>query len=119
MGVRSCALLKASELTSARNLIELRERMSGEFATGRQFFPMSIPRLIMTPRVLVIMQGTESSVPAQDAEQQQGQGPDQVLVHDLLRAAIHSRAAYGYAMQAGHVASVLSFALMHTVHSLR
>ena len=41
------------------------------------------------------------------------------LVHDLMRAAIHSRAAYGYAMQAGHVASVLSFALMHTVHSLR
>ena len=38
---------------------------------------------------------------------------------ELLRAAIHSRAAYGYAMQAGHVSSVLNFALMHAVHSFR
>lgn len=64
-------------------------------------------------------QGTERSAPFQDAEQTDRPEPDKVLVQDLLLAAIHSRAAYGYAMQAGHVASVMSFALMHTVHSLR
>jgi len=48
-----------------------------------------------------------------------GPTPDGGLVLELLRAAIHSRAAYGYAMQAGHVSSVLNFALMHAVHSFR
>ena len=37
------------------------------------------------------------------------------LVRDLMCAAVHSRAAYGYAMQAGHISSLLSFALLQTV----
>ena len=41
------------------------------------------------------------------------------LVRELLCAAIHSRAAYGYAMAAGHMSTLLSFALMHTVHQIR
>ena len=52
-------------------------------------------------------------------EKAPGPTPDGGLVLELLRAAIHSRAAYGYAMQAGHVSSVLNFALMHAVHSFR
>lgn len=41
------------------------------------------------------------------------------LVRELLCAAIHSRAAYGYAMAAGHMSNLLNFALMHTVHQIR
>ncbi len=41
------------------------------------------------------------------------------LVRELLCAAIHSRAAYGYAMAAGHMSTLLNFALMHTVHQIR
>ena len=41
------------------------------------------------------------------------------LVQELLCAAIHSRAAYGYAMAAGHMSNLLNFALMHTVHQIR
>ena len=37
------------------------------------------------------------------------------LLQDLLCAAIHSRAAYGYAMEAGHLASVSNFAMFQTV----
>ena len=37
------------------------------------------------------------------------------LVRQLLCAAVHSRAAYGYAMAAGHMSSLLKFALMYTV----
>ncbi len=37
------------------------------------------------------------------------------LVRQVLCAAVHSRAAYGYAMAAGHMSSLLKFALMHTV----
>ena len=33
-------------------------------------------------------------------------------------AAVHSRAAYGYAMAAGHLASLYNFALLQTVRSL-
>ncbi|KAA6423739.1 MAG: hypothetical protein FRX49_06310, partial [Trebouxia sp. A1-2] len=40
------------------------------------------------------------------------------LVRELLCAAIHSRAAYGYAMAAGHMSNLLNFALMHTVHQI-
>ncbi|KAK9827419.1 hypothetical protein WJX74_000870 [Apatococcus lobatus] len=40
------------------------------------------------------------------------------LVRQLLCAAVHSRAAYGYAMAAGHMSSLLKFALMYTVHNL-
>jgi len=41
------------------------------------------------------------------------------LVRELLCAAIHSRAAYGYAMAAGHMSNLLNFALLHTVHQIR
>ena len=41
------------------------------------------------------------------------------LVRELLCAAIHSRAAYGYAMAAGHMSNLVNFALMHTVHQIR
>ncbi|KAL0036871.1 hypothetical protein WJX77_003190 [Trebouxia sp. C0004] len=40
------------------------------------------------------------------------------LVRELLCAAIHSRAAYGYAMAAGHMSNLVNFALMHTVHQI-
>lgn len=42
-------------------------------------------------------------------------------MHALLRrlncAALHSRAAYGYAMAAGHLSSLVNFALLQTVSS--
>lgn len=34
---------------------------------------------------------------------------------DLLTAAVHARAAYGYAMAAGHLSSISKFAMLHTV----
>ena len=37
------------------------------------------------------------------------------LLQDLLAGAMHSRAAYGYAMAAGHLSSLLNFALLQTV----
>ena len=93
----------------------------------------------------------------QAEQQQQGAQADAGLVRQLLAAAMHSRAAYGYAMQvsfcplqaliipainqatlylhapavaaamssscgvmqAGHLTSVMNFALLHTVHSFR
>ncbi len=44
---------------------------------------------------------------------------DRALIKSLLAGAMHSRAAYGYAMQAGHLTSVLNYALLHTVHAFR
>jgi hypothetical protein len=44
-----------------------------------------------------------------DAPQQQS------LLQALLCAGMHSRAAYGYAMAAGHLSSLLNFALLQTV----
>ena len=60
-----------------------------------------------------------SGEPTCAQEKAPGPTPSGGLVLELLRAALHSRAAYGYAMQAGHVSSVLNFALMHAVHSFR
>ena len=40
-------------------------------------------------------------------------------LQDMLCAAAHSRAAYGYAMAAGHVSSVLSYIRLHTLQPLR
>lgn len=37
------------------------------------------------------------------------------LLADLLTAAVHARASYGYAMQAGHLSSITKFAMLHTV----
>jgi hypothetical protein len=37
----------------------------------------------------------------------------------MLNAAIHSRAAYGYAMAAGHISSLLNFARLVTINQLR
>ena len=48
----------------------------------------------------------------------EGQQPPNLL-RDMLCAAVHSRASYGFAMQAGHLASVFNFALMHTLHQIR
>lgn len=67
----------------------------------------------------------ESSSPRQDSNKEQGEEEVQQpregrsLVRALLSAAMHSRAAYGYAMKAGHLTSLMSYALMHTVHSIR
>jgi len=36
------------------------------------------------------------------------------LLADLLAAAVHARAAYGYAMAAGHLSSIAKFAMLHT-----
>lgn len=47
----------------------------------------------------------------------EGQQPPNLL-RDMLCAAVHSRASYGFAMQAGHLASVFNFALMHTLHQI-
>ena len=41
------------------------------------------------------------------------------LLQDLLCGAMHSRAAYGYAMAAGHLSSLLNFALLQTVRACR
>lgn len=41
----------------------------------------------------------------------------QSLLQALLCGAMHSRAAYGYAMAAGHLSSLLNFALLQTVGS--
>lgn len=40
------------------------------------------------------------------------------LLQALLCAGMHSRAAYGYAMAAGHLSSLLNFALLQTVRRL-
>ena len=47
----------------------------------------------------------------------QGCEPEQmnVLLRRLNCAALHSRAAYGYAMAAGHLSSLVNFALLQTV----
>ena len=50
-------------------------------------------------------------------EGEQGTPPQPNLLQDLLTAAIHSRAAYGYAMAAGHLSSLLNFALMQTARA--
>ncbi len=39
------------------------------------------------------------------------------LLQALLCAGMHSRAAYGYAMAAGHLSSLLNFALLQTVRN--
>ncbi|KAK9788836.1 hypothetical protein WJX73_008421 [Symbiochloris irregularis] len=50
------------------------------------------------------------------------QGCEPEHMHALLRrlncAAMHSRAAYGYAMAAGHLSSLVNFALLQTVHQV-
>ena len=40
------------------------------------------------------------------------------LLQDLICSAIHSRAAYGFAMQAGHIKSVSSYIRLHTLQPL-
>ena len=40
-------------------------------------------------------------------------------VQDMLCAAMHARAAYGYPMAAGHVSSVMSYVKLQTVQQLR
>ncbi|KAK9824447.1 hypothetical protein WJX72_010311 [[Myrmecia] bisecta] len=56
---------------------------------------------------------------AQRAKQREVSEADrQQLSRELLCAAMHSRAAYGYAMKAGHLASIYSFAVMQTVAQL-
>lgn len=41
------------------------------------------------------------------------------LLQSLICGAVHSRAAYGFAMQAGHIKSVSSYIRLHTVQPLR
>jgi len=41
------------------------------------------------------------------------------LLADLLAAAVHARAAYGYAMAAGHLSSIAKFAMLHTARRPR
>ena len=48
----------------------------------------------------------------------EGSGQPQSLIRDLMCAAVHSRAAYGYAMAAGHLTSLYNFALLQTVRHL-
>ena len=40
------------------------------------------------------------------------------LLQDLLCASMHSRAAYGFAMAAGHVSSVASYIKLQTLQPL-
>lgn len=41
------------------------------------------------------------------------------LLQGLIAGAVHSRAAYGFAMQAGHIKSVSSYIRLHTLQPLR
>lgn len=41
------------------------------------------------------------------------------LLQQLIASAVHSRAAYGFAMQAGHIKSVSSYIRLHTLQPLR
>jgi hypothetical protein len=43
---------------------------------------------------------------------------DGTLLQDLMTAAVHSRAAYGFAMQAGHISSVASYIRLQTLQPL-
>ena len=52
---------------------------------------------------------------AQDERDGGGQALHMNLLQALLCAGMHSRAAYGYAMAAGHLSSLLNFALLQTV----
>ncbi len=51
----------------------------------------------------------------QDEEEGEAQSLHMNLLQPLLCAGMHSRAAYGYAMAAGHLSSLLNFALLQTV----
>jgi hypothetical protein len=51
----------------------------------------------------------------QDEEEGEAQSLHMNLLQALLCAGMHSRAAYGYAMAAGHLSSLLNFALLQTV----
>eukprot|EP00884_Botryococcus_braunii_P013087 jgi/Botrbrau1/2177/Bobra.101_2s0015.1 len=53
----------------------------------------------------------DSKIGADAAENKQ-------LLEDLVYAVIHSRAAYGYAMLAGHMSSIYNYAMLQTVHRL-
>lgn len=53
----------------------------------------------------------------QDEEEGEAQSLHMNLLQALLCAGVHSRAAYGYAMAAGHLSSLLNFALLQTVGS--
>ena len=53
----------------------------------------------------------------QDEEEGEAQSLHMNLLQALLCAGMHSRAAYGYAMAAGHLSSLLNFALLQTVGS--
>ena len=55
---------------------------------------------------------------AQDEREGGGQALHMNLLQALLCAGMHSRAAYGYAMAAGHLSSLLNFALLQTVGCL-
>lgn len=44
---------------------------------------------------------------------------DAPLLQQLIASAVHSRAAYGFAMQAGHIKSVSSYIRLHTLQPLR
>ncbi len=54
----------------------------------------------------------------QDEREGGGQALHMNLLQALLCAGMHSRAAYGYAMAAGHLSSLLNFALLQTVGRL-
>jgi hypothetical protein len=44
---------------------------------------------------------------------------DGTLLQDMLTAAVHSRGAYGYAMAAGYVSSILAYVRLQTLQKLR
>lgn len=52
---------------------------------------------------------------AEDDDTHDAGGSAPSLLADLLTAAVHARASYGYAMQAGHLSSITKFAMLHTV----
>mmetsp|Transcript_1514 Transcript_1514/g.4497 ORF Transcript_1514/g.4497 Transcript_1514/m.4497 type:complete len:838 (-) Transcript_1514:371-2884(-) len=66
----------------------------------------------------VIQEGSSVSIESTSGSHEQSPCRDTSLLKTLLAAAMHSRAAYGYAMQAGHLNSVFNYALLHTVHAL-
>ena len=66
----------------------------------------------------VIVPTHPSMTCAQDEREGGGQALHMNLLQALLCAGMHSRAAYGYAMAAGHLSSLLNFALLQTVGRL-
>lgn len=88
------------------------------FCTHNQSFA-NAPRHTVLDFSLLMCQFFPSTMCLQDDKEADGPALQMNLLQALLCAGMHSRAAYGYAMAAGHLSSLLNFALLQTVsHAL-